>query len=396
MVIVRSHEVTHRANASARRRSWTARGGMAGGLLAAAVSVLVGCTGTSPEGAASAGTPEAAPTATGTPEPEVAPECEEGPGREVTQLPDLVVPAVEVPGLRVPGGEVDGETVEGVEVPGSVVPAQLVDSGCIIEHDAPGGCLGAVEITGATIPEATIPRTVVPAVELPDGSRSERKVFEEVTVPAVSVPPQRTEQVCQVEQDVEVPTVSRAGVVRQELSRPGVARSGGVRPRACGDEGCVPEAEVETVRLEPVRLAGVDVEPGRLESRELQGEARVDVLTGDGGTSYVAPGDVLFDTAQATIRPDAGAALQAIADQVRPGTAPLLVEGHTDDVGADGDNLVLSEQRARAVADWLVGTGGVESSRVTVAGLGEGSPAFPNDPDENRQGNRRVVVTVVG
>ena len=69
-------------------------------------------------------------------------ECEEGPGRRVEQLEDVVVPAVEVP----PVLDDDGEEV----LPGFTVPAALVDAGCVIRYDAPGGCLGAVRVTGAS------------------------------------------------------------------------------------------------------------------------------------------------------------------------------------------------------------------------------------------------------
>lgn len=121
------------------------------------------------------------------------------------------------------------------------------------------------------------------------------------------------------------------------------------------------------------------------------------MLTGEGESAYVAPGDVLFDSDQAIVRPDAGEALGAIAAEINataaPG-APIRIEGHTDDRADDAYNLELSQRRAQAVADWLVANGGIDSARIAVIGLGEWSPAYPNDNDENRQGNRRVVITV--
>ena len=76
-----------------------------------------------------------------------------------------------------------------------------------------------------------------------------------------------------------------------------------------------------------------------------------------------------------------------------PGS-PIRVEGHTDDRADDAHNLDLSQRRAQAVADWLVAYGGIDPARLTVVGLGEASPAYPNDSDENRARNRRVVITV--
>ena len=73
-------------------------------------------------------------------------------------------------------------------------------------------------------------------------------------------------------------------------------------------------------RCAPVRLPDVDVDPARLESRKLPGQDKVDVFTGEGKVSYVAPGDVLFDTDQASIRPDAceGSARDRAEDQGEP------------------------------------------------------------------------------
>ena len=65
------------------------------------------------------------------------------------QLEDVTVPATVVPAVV----DASGREV----VPASEVPAQLVDAGCVIRYDSPGGCLGAVEVTAATIPAAVIP-----------------------------------------------------------------------------------------------------------------------------------------------------------------------------------------------------------------------------------------------
>ena len=54
----------------------------------------------------------------------------------------------------------------------------------------------------------------------------------------------------------------------------------------------------------------------------------------------------------------------------------------------------MSQRRVQAVTDWLVANGGIDPARITVVGLGESSPAYSNDSDENRARNRRVVITV--
>jgi len=68
--------------------------------------------------------------------------------------------------------------------------------------------------------------------------------------------------------------------------------------------------------------------------------------------------------------------------------------GHTDDIGADSDNLLLSTNRARAVFEYLVKSG-VEGSRMKYKGYGETKPLVPNTSDENRQINRRIEFKIL-
>jgi outer membrane protein OmpA-like peptidoglycan-associated protein len=71
----------------------------------------------------------------------------------------------------------------------------------------------------------------------------------------------------------------------------------------------------------------------------------------------------------------------------------LLIEGHTDDTGADDYNLSLSEKRANSVADYLISKG-VNPSRIQRKWYGETQPKYPNDSETNRSKNRRVEVGV--
>ncbi|NEA31870.1 OmpA family protein [Streptomyces sp. SID13031] len=324
---------------------------------------------------ATPGTPSSTSTTpTATPDPECAP----GPGRTVRQLAPLSVPEVVVAPLTY-----DDNGVQKTALEGFTIPAQLVSAGCVIQYDAPGGCLGAVRITGATIPPVTIPGSVLA------GSQQE---FAGVTVRGSAAPAVTSPQICQVETKGVLPTVTRKGVVRRGISRNGAARPGGF----VKGNGTVPDLRIQTVKVPEVRLPDVDVDPGRLESRKLPGQDKVDVFTGEGKVSYVAPGDVLFDTEQATIRPDAAKALHAIALKIKAGspTAKLVVEGHTDDRGDATYGLRLSERRAQAVAQYLIGTEHFAAARITTKGFGETAPAVPNTSDANRQKNRRVVITV--
>jgi outer membrane protein OmpA-like peptidoglycan-associated protein len=73
----------------------------------------------------------------------------------------------------------------------------------------------------------------------------------------------------------------------------------------------------------------------------------------------------------------------------------IEVVGHTDDVGDDAYNQELSEQRAKAVRDYLVAAG-VDGSKIVTVGMGESMPVASNATEEGRADNRRVDVLVLG
>jgi len=106
--------------------------------------------------------------------------------------------------------------------------------------------------------------------------------------------------------------------------------------------------------------------------------------------------DVLFDTGQWTLKPGAREKLAKISGIVlaHPGLK-MEVEGHTDSVGSDDSNQLLSERRASAVRDFLVQQG-VHSNSITARGFGESQPIASNDTATGRQLNRRVEMVVSG
>ncbi len=100
---------------------------------------------------------------------------------------------------------------------------------------------------------------------------------------------------------------------------------------------------------------------------------------------------ILFDFGRWELKPEARATLEKLARlaQLRPG--PIRIEGHTDSVGSERFNLVLSELRAHVVALELARLG-VGPERLRPVGRGESEPVASNDTEEGRARNRRVVV----
>jgi outer membrane protein OmpA-like peptidoglycan-associated protein len=71
----------------------------------------------------------------------------------------------------------------------------------------------------------------------------------------------------------------------------------------------------------------------------------------------------------------------------------VALQGYTDNVGNPGDNMILSENRAKAVYDYLI-SHSVSSTRVTYKGFGETKPIADNNTEEGRAKNRRTVFVV--
>ncbi|MBM3434925.1 MAG: OmpA family protein, partial [Bacteroidetes bacterium] len=75
-------------------------------------------------------------------------------------------------------------------------------------------------------------------------------------------------------------------------------------------------------------------------------------------------------------------------------TMRVSIEGHTDNIGSDKDNLELSQQRAKAVYERLI-ISGINENRIGYKGFGESRPIDTNDTEEGRAKNRRTVFVII-
>lgn len=105
---------------------------------------------------------------------------------------------------------------------------------------------------------------------------------------------------------------------------------------------------------------------------------------------------VHFATGRASIESSSDSLLDAVASTLRfrSDIRLVVVEGHTDNVGAPERNQALSEERAAAVRTALVERG-VAPDRLVVEAYGESRPIASNDTREGREMNRRVVFRIV-
>lgn len=104
---------------------------------------------------------------------------------------------------------------------------------------------------------------------------------------------------------------------------------------------------------------------------------------------------VYFNTGEFSLSTDSYAELNRVVKLMQD--HPYLeieVSGHTDNVGAENANLLLSQNRVNAVKDYVVSKG-VSADKITAIGYGQSKPAVANDTEENRQFNRRVQFTIL-
>ena len=112
---------------------------------------------------------------------------------------------------------------------------------------------------------------------------------------------------------------------------------------------------------------------------------------------YITISDrIEFETGNAVLLPKSWPVLDQVAGTLVKGPHIQLVEiqGHTDDTGDEGKNLMLSENRAKSVRAYLI-MKGVAAERLSVRGFGTRVPLGNNATPEGREKNRRVEFRIV-
>jgi len=105
--------------------------------------------------------------------------------------------------------------------------------------------------------------------------------------------------------------------------------------------------------------------------------------------------NVFFETGSASLKDASISELNRLKNllETNPGF-PIRINGHTDNVGSVEDNLVLSNDRAKAVYDYLIANG-INSNRLSFKGFGETLPIASNEDPEGRQKNRRTEFVII-
>ena len=107
------------------------------------------------------------------------------------------------------------------------------------------------------------------------------------------------------------------------------------------------------------------------------------------------PAGITFPINSYQIQPQFYDTLNQVADTLADYPATLIdVYGHTDPSGGDRINIPLSENRARAVSDYLARQG-VNPARMATPGFGSSRPVADNSTEAGRAQNRRVELRIV-
>ena len=130
------------------------------------------------------------------------------------------------------------------------------------------------------------------------------------------------------------------------------------------------------------------------------------VSIGDNGAIVLDEG-VLFDFGSSAIKPAAKPTLDRLVEVFKSFLSDdenaryvdsIIISGHTDSIGTDAENRVLSTARANAVLNYLLGAQKGElndyAQYFCAAGYGATRPVASNDTDEGRAQNRRIEISI--
>ena len=102
----------------------------------------------------------------------------------------------------------------------------------------------------------------------------------------------------------------------------------------------------------------------------------------------------MFATAEANLLPGSEKELNELVSYlIAVPTATVLIEGHTDNIGNPNKNKILSLNRAKSIAQFLVNHS-IQPKRITTIGYGDSKPIATNDSEQGRQQNRRTSFTI--
>ncbi len=106
--------------------------------------------------------------------------------------------------------------------------------------------------------------------------------------------------------------------------------------------------------------------------------------------------NIFFEVNKYELRDVSKTELNTLVDLMKKNpTMKIELSGHTDNSGIESENKILSENRAKAVMEYLI-TNGIEATRMSAKGYGSSKPIADNKTEEGKQKNRRTEFVVTG
>ena len=150
-------------------------------------------------------------------------------------------------------------------------------------------------------------------------------------------------------------------------------------------------AELEATQDELVTELEQEIASGQIQVQRLRGQLRVDMVD-----------EILFDSGEATLKPEGQAVLTKVAAVLANANRIIQVQGHTDNVPIRGrlaerfpTNWELSATRAVNVVRFLQDDAGLDPETLSATGLSEYRPRETNETEQGRQKNRRIEILLV-
>lgn len=156
-----------------------------------------------------------------------------------------------------------------------------------------------------------------------------------------------------------------------------------------------PAAVVVAPKPAPVVVDGDDDNDGVLNSKDKCPNTPAGHAVDSDGCSKLVTLEVNFKSALFEVDDASEAKVKEFAEFLKemPNYSAKIV-GHTDSVGSDADNQILSENRANSVKAFIVNEG-IQANRISTEGKGEKSPIASNETKEGKAKNRRIEAELI-
>lgn len=161
------------------------------------------------------------------------------------------------------------------------------------------------------------------------------------------------------------------------------------------DGGKLPTPPPRKSQPDSVTIAAKPVKPPVKQATPpaIAQNAPVEIVTPK-ADSLIVLNEVLFAVNSYKLRPELYPKLDSIVAFLKKNPSTKIeISGHTDNTGGEAHNLKLSENRADAVAEFIVDKG-IETARVTFNGYGSSRPVDSNATEQGRRRNRRVEILI--